>query len=41
VMGGVILIGVLADQQLIAYRRPSGSIRAAKATRTDASPQGS
>jgi ribose transport system permease protein len=41
VMGGVILIGVLADQQLIAYRRPSGAIRAAKATRTDAFTQGS
>jgi ribose transport system permease protein len=36
VMGGVILIGVLADQQLIAYRERSGTARAARAK---ASPQ--
>ncbi len=31
VMGGVILLGVLADQQLIAYRERSGTARAARA----------
>ena len=31
VMGGVILLGVLADQQLIAYRERSGPARGARA----------
>jgi ribose transport system permease protein len=31
VMGGVILLGVLADQQLIAYRQRSGPVRGARA----------
>jgi ribose transport system permease protein len=35
VMGGVILIGVLADQQLLAYRQPSGAVRGARASRPD------